>query len=161
MVPSTRLLYLDRVIQFWQNHSFFIHNSSLIQVWESVQSDVKLIKWLMLTPELSLYWDKCNPCLQIRDSVNYIKDAMLWKQPFERLTHWFISYKVKTIQLHISWCKWHQYKLHLFSLTQHKFIINSTDYLDVYAACFSLFLGPFSDLSMQKPYKGNACKFFV
>lgn len=137
MVLSIRLLYPDRVIWFWQNHSFFFHNSSVVQEWLSVQADVKLIKWLpwapdmnhikdmwnegdkalqecgpfflwktdslwplwhmlgvqwlnlilILTPKLSLYWDKCNPWLQVRNFVHCIKDAMPWKQPFERLTY--------------------------------------------------------------------------
>jgi hypothetical protein len=44
MVPSIRLLYPNRIIQFQQNHSS-IHDSNLVQKWLLVQADVELGDW--------------------------------------------------------------------------------------------------------------------
>jgi hypothetical protein len=44
MVPSVRVLYLNGVIQFQQDH-FSIHDSRVVQEWLSWQADVELIDW--------------------------------------------------------------------------------------------------------------------
>jgi transposase len=52
MVPSVRVLYLDGVIQFQQDHAS-IHDSRLVQEWLSRQADVELIDWPPRAPDMN------------------------------------------------------------------------------------------------------------